>query len=431
MIPLLPRRQVLGGMFGGAFGRRIVTVPFAVSIASCSKPRIVYADGTASLQRALERAAAGTTIILADGVYGVRGGFAIDVAGSDLAPIVIRAASRNRPVFTDQFAISGSHVRLWGLGFLGANAHIDVEGADHAIVACRFEGWGHGFSQTAAINLFGRTDRLEIGYCMLTRPAAFPPVTSAGEYPLRMGIRGRHEAHRAAYDLEVHHCHFVDFPAKPIGQGYHSGQADGIENAASGAMGLEVRHHFHHNLMEGMNSGDGGLIDLKACNGCVVEFNTFLDSATPDGRGTRLDLRNGPKAVVQHNLFENTGGIAVLGRGHVVRGNRLLGSGSIDLVAGDEAIETKTGRESAQDCLIACNDARVHVGRDFGNRFPVLDNEIRGDLARVTYGPEGSHADTSLIADSGCTASSAAFRLRPWQVGPTASPDWAEAADQS
>lgn len=411
-MPLLPRRRLLGGLL----------LTTTSSMTGGGERRIVNVDGATALRRALGSAAAGTTIVLDDGVYGAIDGFSIAAAGSDRAPVVIRAGSLNRAVLTDRLAISGSHVRLWGLKFLGADARIDVEGADHAIVACWLEGWGRDFSQTAAINMFERTDRLEIGYCRLTRPAAFPPVTAAGEYPLRMGIRGRHEPHRASYDLEVHHCHFADFPAKPSGQGYHAGQADGIENAASGAMGLEVRHHFHHNLMERMNSGDGGLIDLKACNGCIVEQNTFLDSAAPGGGGTRLDLRSGPKAIIQYNWLENTGGIAVLGRNHLVRGNRVIGTGSIDLIAGDEEVETKSGKESARDCLVACNQALLRVGRDFGNRFPALDNVLRGDLSRVEFGPDGSHAGTLLIVDDACPVEPAAFRLQPWQVGPEAAP---------
>lgn len=399
----------------------LASTPFWLAAADALAADIIEVGTGAELAAALRRATAGTTIVLANGLYAANGGFAIDAPGTGEAPIVIRAAERNKAVIASRLALKGRHAWLSGLSFIGAEAGLDIEGMRHKVRACWFEGWGSGFSATAAINMAERTDLLEIGYCRFTRPAPFLPVTPQGEYPLRIGIRGRHEPHRASYDLEVHHCHFADFPAKPTGRGYHSGQSDGIENAASGAMGLKVNHHFHHNLMQGMNSGDGGLIDLKACNGCVVAFNTFLDSVAPSGNRSRVDLRNGPNAIVEHNWLENTGGIDVLGRGHVVRGNRLINAGSISLIAGDSESETKTGKESAQACQIIGNEAPVYIGRDYGNRFPARGNIIQGNAGPVSHGPAGSHVDNTVIAD-GAREPGRAVRLRPEQVGPAAAP---------
>lgn len=399
-----------------AVGQLGITVKPAVSQPSGGTGMVLptakrtLAVGNASeLATALAAALPGDHIILGNGEYS--GSFDLEKTATGDNPIVVRAANLNQARITGRLNVKGSHLWAWGIEFQGASARIDLEGADHKVLACWFEGWGSGFSTHSAINLFQRTDRLEIGYCTLTKPGAFPSWSSGDPTPLRIGIRGRHEIDRAAYDTHIHHCYFYDFPDKPASS-YSSGQADAIEMAPIG-INADTRWKIEYNRFEQIRVDSGSIIDMKGGRKCVARFNTAVSC------GGRIDLRSVSEAKVEHNWLKATQGIGVFGIDHQIVGNRLIDGGYIRLLKGTVQGPDILNGEQVKNALVRCNTGTLRVGVDFSTgTWPVLGTQVDGHSGAITY---GSHSGTVANDNYACSADQA-FELMTAEVGPAAAP---------
>jgi hypothetical protein len=384
--------------------------------------RVIRVDGGPEFAAALRDAAAGTEIVLTDGVYDGDEPFEIEAQGRRDAPIIVRAAHRGRARLTRELLVrGGGHVWLRGIDFEGATACLRVGGAHHKVLGCRFAGFGRAetFTRATAIDLAARTDFLEIAFCLFEHPAGFAPWRSVdldGAWPQwRFGIRGRHEWDRAPYRLHVHHCHFRDFPAKPA-DNYRSAQADAIEIAPLGS-DFATNNIIEYCLFENINNGSAGSVcDIKAGSHGVFRYNTAINCAG------RVDVRSARGWLLAHNWLEGTEGIAVYGTGHKLVDNRLIGrSGSLRLLRGngDESF-AGTGRQRVVDCLVQCNSGTLRVGLDWSSdpttHLP-MDVRVAGHDGAIE-----SHGDIDLPTRPLPCVPSNAFRLTAAEVGPEAAP---------
>lgn len=383
---------------------------------------IIQVGNSNELAQALTLATAGTTIVLADGSYERRNGFALDARGNSGAPIVVRAAHLGRAHLSDELAIrGGAHAWIWGLNFQGPSARLQITGQHHKVIGCRFAEFGSAtaFTQDTALNLPSRTDFLEIAYCLFENPASFAPwhsVERDGQWPqYRFGIRGRHEVDRAPYDLHIHHCHFRNFPTKPSSN-YRSAQADAIEIAPIGS-NFGTRNLIEYCRFENIKDDAGAICDIKAGSDGIFQYNTAINCAG------RVDLRSAANWIIRHNWLENTQGIAVYGRDHQLIDNQLGGGASLVRILrgnGDDSF-SGAGRQQVVNCLVRCHGGALRIGTDWsGDPLDYLPVEIRveGHGGSVDIQPG---AMVTERRDYLCTESRA-FRLAAEQIGPAAAP---------
>lgn len=419
MITTMHRRGLLATMPALAFLAE-------AGAASDNEGHIIQVGDGSELARALALATAGTTIVLADGIYDAREGFVLDGQGEGGAPIVVRAARLGGARLTSALLVrGGASTWLWGLNFQGAAARLQIVGERHKVIGCRFANFGRAdiFTQDTAINLPSRTDFLEIAYCLFEHPAAFAPwrnIELDGQWPQwRFGIRGRHEPSAAPYDLHIHHCHFRHFPAKPTAS-YRSAQADAIEIAPIGS-DFDTRNIIEYCLMENINDSTGGSIcDIKAGRKGLFQYNTAINCPG------RVDIRSAREWTLQHNWLENTQGIAAYGQDHRLIANQLVGEGdSIRLLRGngDENF-SGAGRQRVVNCLVRCNSGTLRIGTDWSSdpleNLP-LGVRMDGHQGAVSIQPGAS---VTQQPDYSCLDSSEAFKLTASQVGPMAAPRW-------
>ncbi|TVY07456.1 polysaccharide lyase 6 family protein [Paenibacillus cremeus] len=115
-------------------------------LVACMVPVFAEEDGavhvsTASeLQSAIKKAQAGTTIVLEDGTYDVKGGFKITGKnGTSSSPITIQAANQGQAVITGEafFSIKkSSYIVLQGMSFTNTgNTAVSLDGSSHVQVS--------------------------------------------------------------------------------------------------------------------------------------------------------------------------------------------------------------------------------------------------------------------------------------------------------
>lgn len=375
--------------------------------------RTIKVYNPTQFQSALADARAGDHIVLADGVYS--GSFGIDKTAAPDNPIVILSDNLNQAIITGKLTVEGAYIQVWKIKFHGPDARMEVSGNRHKVIACWFEGWGSGNSSYPALGLPKRNDHLEIAYCMFTKPAGLPSFTPQGEYPLRIGIRGRHrlDLDQVSFDTHIHHNYFVDFPKK---QGsYHSGQSDAIEIAPV-FIDADTRWIIEYNLFEDIKSTDGSIIDVKSGRKDLVQYNTAVNC------NGRMDIRSSQQTTMQFNWLENTKGIAVLGAEHKLIGNHVLGGGSIVILKGNGVGPSTTGYDQVKNCLLRCNVGTLRIGLDWsstGVEYPPVNTTVEGhNPGNISW---GIYSGRTFIPDYSCSPEQA-FKLTPAQVGPGALP---------
>jgi hypothetical protein len=381
------------------------------------------------LQSALNAASSGKHIVLANGTY--VGDFSISAAAAEASPIVIRAANRGQATLSGRITIGGgSDVWLWGLDFSGraaAGGCVVVTGMRHKIIGCRFADFGSStsFTRSEAITTGGRTDFLEIGYCMFEDPRSFRSWTpSDGSWPQwRFGFRSWPQPAAAPYDLNIHHCHFKNFPAKPTSD-YGSAQSDAIEIAYGGS-NFDGRTRIHRCLFENIPDDSGSIVDAKAAKLGVIEYCTALNCAG------RMDLRDCDDWAIRHIWMENCQGIGVFGKNHLIKdvimsggARRIMlhiGNGPYTLPPGTIDASGQVRRQVSDTTVECCVGANIRVGYDWAISPAYLPRNvtIRGSGSAAAIAP----GCTNITQSPGYScAPSEAFKLAPADVGPGALP---------
>jgi poly(beta-D-mannuronate) lyase len=236
---------------------------------------------------------------------------------------------------------SKSSVRLEGKHLVLSGLHFKVTGGDGNPVAIAVPGSHCRVTECAVedsttknyVHLAGPHNRLD--HCYLAGKTSDSPTVQV-EAPA--GPPGRSRIDRN---------HFG--PRPPLGRNGGETIRVGYSHQQTNEAGLLCEFNLFDRC-----DGELEIISSKSC-GNVYRANTFLDSA-----GT-LTLRHGDRNVVDGNVFlghgkKGTGGIRVLGVGHVVVNNYIenVQSGAFWLTAGVINPEPKEHAQ-ARDCLIAFN----------------------------------------------------------------------------
>lgn len=264
------------------------------------------------LQARIDRAVAGDTIVLRDGVYTTSVPIAITRQGTAVAPIRIVAKSMRGATIggTHGFGVGASATYVEIVGFVlthAAGTNQVASGATHIRFSRNvFENSGEGAYLTIAGD-DAEVDRNE-----------FRNKKTVGNM---VDVRGA--GSQVARRVRIHDNYFHDFT---------NAGANGGETIRFGLSGLSMSMGFgviEHNLFVHC-TGENELISIKAGSN-TIRYNTILDSP-----GAQLTLRHGNENQVYGNYLRGTDGIRIYGDRHQVFSNYLeRNTGGIDIGNGD------------------------------------------------------------------------------------------------
>jgi poly(beta-D-mannuronate) lyase len=252
---------------------------------------VMIADGTA-LSAALGRAAAGDCLVAADGSYA---GLTITFKATKEHPLIVRAASRGKALFTGAVALQGSAwVVIDGFDYM---AGVNVVDANHnRITRGKFR-----MTSGTYVNLTGTSDGNRLDHCDLG------------------GLSGGAEGHFVtptgfSVNTQIDHNHFHD--NAPSG-------GNGRESIRLGCCGSTYDEHetgnvVEHNLFVNCD-GESEMIGMKS-SGNTIRYNTIRASQG------QISFRAGHKNAVIGNYVlgegkSGTNGIRMLDADHLVYNN--------------------------------------------------------------------------------------------------------------
>lgn len=351
----------------------------------------------------LKSAKPGDTIQLASGEW-ANIDLNLALSGTAEAPITITGATNGSTRITgrSRIGIAGKHIILSHLVFSQVEP---PEGAE-AVVSFRTSGtkYAHHSRLTHSvfdscnpsdskrryhwIRLYGTQNRVDHN---LFRAQAHSGVT------IQVRLLTPNAQHR------IDHNHFMDRP-KGDGNGFECIQIGQSQDSMSvGACLVE------NNLFERCD-GETEIISSKTCEN-VIRGNLFYESA-----GT-LTLRHGNDNLVENNTFignekKDTGGVRVIGTGHIVRNNHFQGltgftGGVIVLYTGIP--------DSPLNGYFAADNALIEDNQFYDCQAPLI-HEQGGYLERGrTILPEGYKIHNNVTLE---TAPTVLPLLRRTTVGP-------------
>jgi len=296
------------------------------------------------LETQIKNAQPGDIITLNTGVYEAEEYHLVGKGTAD-KPIIIRAETRGKTIFTSPIQIEGEYLTLEGCHF-EKNGNIEIEGTGIRLTQCTMTDVQKG----KWVRVRPGSSQIEIDHNRfanktnnLTEPR--------GCQLLQIVVRNQGEKHH------VHHNHFVDIPKGKSSNGYETVQLITEGNPfdpAPGACGTIIEH----NLFERCN-GESEIISVKS-NGNLLRANTFLNC-----RGG-LVLRHGDGNTVTECFFigddePRAGGVRMQGQDHVVVNNtfRSLNAYGVSMMDGTpDDLYIRTERALvAFNTFVGCNPA--------------------------------------------------------------------------
>jgi len=316
-------------------------------------------SSVAQLRTAIAAAAAGETIVVANGSYAVPAASPILVgtsAGTSLAPVTIVAQSRGGAVFDGEasFTFDGAaHVTISGFSFKQSTT-FEVAATNHHLRLTRnaFEMADIGGMHSVMI----RADDTKVDR------NRFAGKSTLGVY---LGVEGGGSTDMAQR-VHIFRNHFLDqsFAGANGGEPIRLGVSP--RALASGNAVVEF------NLFENVN-GDPEAISIK-CSDNTVRFNTIRNSAGG------IVLRHGNRNRVDGNYIVNgSAGIRIYGNDHLIVNNYISGISDGAIVIGKGTARDHVPGESA--AARRGNDAPDNVQISFNTLWGNL-NGITGETAR-------------------------------------------------
>ncbi|MFJ6461054.1 polysaccharide lyase 6 family protein [Streptomyces sp. NPDC091387] len=370
----------------------LAAVPLTTSLSGSASAADIPVATLAQLQSAINSAAPGDRIVVADGTYTVPSGSAINITGKNgtaAAQITIVSKTRGGAVLRGErgFVLSGSsNITLSGFSFRQSTT-MEIPANCSAIRLTRndFQLADTGDPYWLAV----RADDTKIDrnhFHDKTTAGIFIVVDGSG--PTAM-----------AQNLHIFRNHFSDHSftgangGEPIRLGVSS-------RALSGAHAV-----VEYNLFERCD-GDPEAISVKSSDN-TIRYNTIRDS-----RGG-IVLRHGNRSVVESNhLIGGTDGVRIYGNDHRIVNNYLSGLSGRALVIGSGTTrdhnsgETEDERRGNDAC-----DRAVIVHNSLINNTGMLSGETRA------YEPQGvTVADNLLVGDSGSLVAMGATSGFTWQT---------------
>lgn len=285
---------------------------------ACLTAATITVTSLSALQTAINNAAAGDIIILANGTYTASADITVNKQGTAAAPITIQAASIGGAV------IGGTN----GFNIVSPAKYIIIKGfrfthsASQATMAtgtsfCR---WTRNIFETPGEgeNLLLNGNDHEVDY------NTFQHKNALGRF---IAVRG--SGSQIAQRLHIHHNYFWD-------QQPQSG--NGAETLQFGLSGLSLSNSnsiVEYNVFEECE-GENEMISIKA-SAVTIRYNTIRNCPA------QFTLRHGNRCLVYGNYFINTPGIRIFGDDHAIFSNHFencnpainIGNGDGEVADGD------------------------------------------------------------------------------------------------
>lgn len=256
----------------------------------------ILVKSLAALQTAVNKAAPGDVITLANGVYVTTDNIAIHNSGTAAQPITITAQKTGGAEIqgTGGFKIErpSSYIVIKGFVFTHASEKAVMQAGTSY---CR---WTRNVFQTTGegnyLTIHGSDHQIDYN--------TFQHKNALGKF---IGVRG--EGNQIAERLWIHHNYFLDFLPQ-TGNG-----AEALQFGLSGYSLSSSHSLLEYNLFE-QCAGENELISVKA-SFVTVRYNTIRDCKA------QFTLRHGNHCEVYGNYFFRTPGLRIFGDDHIIHSN--------------------------------------------------------------------------------------------------------------
>jgi hypothetical protein len=239
-----------------------------------------------ALQAAINAAAPGDAIVLANGVYLNN---TINIATSD---IVVQATTPGGVFLngTNAITISGDRVVFSGFQFTSgtmAGIPIQVSGSQNRLTQLNFD----GYSAQKYINIQAPSRSNEVTYCNFRNKPATAPPGNLVHFGADESVVGYHQ---------IRYCSFRDMPG---GGGDNGNECIRLSNGAqSNYIARTVVEYCYFNST---GPGDSEAVSIK-CRENIIRYCTFTNN-----QNAMLVFRNGNDNIAYGNFFISAGGIRV------------------------------------------------------------------------------------------------------------------------
>jgi poly(beta-D-mannuronate) lyase len=275
---------------------------FLCLIFSLPTPGLLFAanipvKSIAALQKAIDQAAPGDVITLANGVYTSNADIMVNPAGTDAKPITITAQTIGGAEIngTNGFHLTNTaaHIIIRGFKFTHASSKARMAAGSSF---CR---WTRNIFQTTGNGeyLTVNGDDHQVDY------NTFQNKNSMGRF---LTVRGT--GSQIAQRIWIHHNYFYNFES----QGGPNG-AEAFQFGLSGFSLSSSNSLVEHNLFEECE-GENELISIKTSE-VTLRYNTIRNCKA------QFTLRHGNRCQVYGNYFENTPGLRIFGDDHLIHSN--------------------------------------------------------------------------------------------------------------
>lgn len=341
-------------------GRSLIVCALAACVTLSLSAAEVAVTSAKQLETAAKAANPGDVLILQDGTYTDQE-FKFAASGTAEQPIALRAQTPGKVILTGSstLRVSGAHLLVDGLTFQNialATGHIlrigsDEDATSHVRVTnCAFLNCNPPDPATRYmwLSAYGSHHRIDHNHFV-------------GQNHLGVTLVVWPKVGQAS-DIQIDRNHFA---GRPVGTG------NGFETIRLGTSQVQstsARITVESNLFE-ETDGEIEIISNKTCDN-TIRNNTFRNA------GGTITLRHGRRALVEGNYFNgegnaSSGGIRVIGPGHIIRGNHFENLGNngqavISLMTAqsdfDPAGKNNNGYEAVHDVLIENNTLATATG---------------------------------------------------------------------